>query len=52
MVFFSTKRVLSAFSNDYWGNRHCLTNGMTAQKFIFTLGMERSRVLDNGKYAN
>ena len=31
---------------------HCLTNGMTAQKFIFTLGMERSRVLDNGEYAD
>ena len=28
---------------------HCLTNGMTAQKFIFTLGMERSRVLDKGE---
>ena len=52
MVFFSTKRVLSAISNDYWENRHCLTNGMTAQKFIFTLGMEKSRVLDKGKYAD
>ena len=49
MVFFSTKMVLSAISNDYWENRHCLTNGMTAQKFIFTLGMERSRVLDKGE---
>ena len=31
---------------------HCLTNGMTTQKFIFTLGMEKSRVLDKGKYAD
>ena len=53
MVFFSTKRVLSAFYNDYWENRTLLDKRNDRTKVHFyTLGMERSRVLDNEKYAD